>query len=245
MTIKEVLFGRIAVLTLNRPAALNAITDEMISAIETALERHRESDADAIVITGEGRAFCAGSDLKQVPRDIDDRIERMHALALNLIDHPKLSVAALNGLALGGGLELALACTFRVVTPEAKLGLPEVRLSVMPGYGGTQLLSRAVGTTRALEMLLTGDSVSGTEARAMGLVTLISDNPLGAAVTLAERCTEHGQAVQRAIRRVIYEGRQLDLKAALRLEHELNRPLSCSPEAIAAIQDFVDGATKA
>jgi len=245
MTVKEILLSRIAVLILNRPAALNAITEEMICEIEAALERHRESDADAIVITGKGRVFCAGSDLKHGSRDVDARIERMHALAINLIEHPKLSVAALNGLALGGGLELALACTLRVAAPEAKLGLPEIRLSVMPGYGGTQLLSRAVGTARALQMLLTGDSVSGVEARAMGLVTEISDNPLETAVALAGRCTKHGQAVQHAIRRAVHEGRQLDLKAALRLEHELNRPLSRSPEAIAAIRAFLEGSGKA
>ena len=127
-------------LTLNRPAALNTITNEMLSQLELHLERIEHDDSRALVLTGTGRAFCAGTDLNQWHGDPQQRLLRVHAFLRRLLDFPKISVAAINGLALGGGLEFPLACTFRVARRSAKLGLPEVKLGLLPAYGGTQLL---------------------------------------------------------------------------------------------------------
>ena len=236
---EEIVDG-VAVLTLRRPDQLNALTEEMIGLIEGALDRHETSDSIALVFTGEGRAFCAGSDLKEPPKDVEARLRRMHRLALRLIEYPKLSVAAMNGMALGGGLELALGCTFRIATPTAQLGVPEVKLSTMPGYGGAAMLPRVVGEVRALEMLVTGDPVSGEEARRIGLVTALDEDPVGAAIRFAQRCTRYGQPVQRAARRISRESPRLPLWEALELERELNTVLARSPECQAAIRAFAE-----
>src|SRR5690606_27796139 len=125
----------IAIIRLDRPKVLNAINEAMVDEIEDALDRFEEDAAvRALVIIGTGRAFCVGSDLKEGGGDPDARIARMHRLMLRLIAYPKVSVAAFNGLALGGGLEIGMACTFRVAAPDARLGLPEVTHALMPAY---------------------------------------------------------------------------------------------------------------
>ena len=243
-TLVELQSGAVTILKLNRPQVLNALNKELLGEIEAALDRVESSPSVAIVITGEGRAFCPGTDLREPMSDVDGHVARWHRLAKRLIDYPKLSVAAINGLALGGGLELALACTLRVATPDAKLGLPEVKLSVMAGYGGTQMLSRTIGAQRALLMMLTGEPVSGNEALSIGLVDMVDSDPLGQAIALAERCTAYGQPVQRALRRAVLEGGRLELTEAFALEHELNNTLIGSPEAKAAIRAFTERKTR-
>ena len=121
------------VVRFERPLVLNAMNEAMVDALEAALDAaEAETDVRAVVITGRGRAFCVGSDLKEAVGDPDARVRRMHRLILRLITFPKIVVAANNGLALGGGLEIAMACTFRVAAPEAWLGLPEITHSLMP-----------------------------------------------------------------------------------------------------------------
>lgn len=187
--------GSVAVVTLNRPEKLNAITTPMLDALDIALAEVEASGAKALVVTGAGRAFCAGSDIggaDQHPGDVrsfaKDRIRRMHALALRLIDYRLPSIAALNGLAYGGGLEIALACTFRTALPGAKLCMPEIRHSLVPSYGGTQLLPRLIGSGRALQMMLTGEAIDAEEALRIGLVNIVDADPLAAAVTLPYVC---------------------------------------------------------
>ena len=236
--VQDELRDSVALITLRRPEVLNAINDEMVACLEDALDRHETSDAIALVITGEGRAFCAGSDLKEVSVDRERRVQRMHTLAKRLIDYPKVSIAAINGLAFGGGLELAMACTFRIAAPDATLALPEVKLSLMPGYGGTQLLTRLVGPARALEVMLFGDAIPADRAREMGLLTAVEDDVIVAAIALAQRCAEHGQPVQLALRRAVSEGYALPIESAFKLERLLGRSLASTPEAMAALAKF-------
>jgi enoyl-CoA hydratase len=150
-----------AILTLNRPDALNALSFGLISEIGTALDEVATWDVRALLVTGAGeKAFCAGADIKELQgRDLGAQkrdAELGQRTFARLDTFPVPSVAVINGYAFGGGLELAMACTFRLATPAAKMGLPEIKLGLIPGYGGTQRLPRLVGEARALEIIMTG-----------------------------------------------------------------------------------------
>jgi enoyl-CoA hydratase len=217
-----------AILTLNRPDKLNAITGAMIADLETGLDTADTKGARAVIITGSGRAFCAGSDISGEDTHGGDtlsfaraRIGLMHALALRLQEMRLPSIAALNGLAYGGGLELALACTFRVAAADARLCMPEIRHGLVPSYGGTQLLPRLIGFGRALEMMLTGEAVPAEQARAMGLVTLVDDDPVSAALDLARRLPNGAGPAQQMIRQAVLWGWDIPLPEGLALERDL------------------------
>lgn len=233
----------IAVLRLNRPKSLNAINTTMSDELDAALDR-AETDAAirALVIVGTGRAFCVGSDLKEgAGGDPTHRVRHMHALVRRLVDLRVVSIAALNGLALGGGLEIAMACTLRVAAPDARLGLPEITHSLMPAYGGTQLLPRLVGLGRALEMALTGEMIGPDRAREIGLVNAVAEDYLDAAVALADRCSAGGQIAQREIRRAMWGGLDLPLAQGLALEASGVDKVANSAESKAGIAAFAKG----
>jgi cyclohexa-1,5-dienecarbonyl-CoA hydratase len=231
------------VLRLNRPQALNTISNEMLDELEAALEAIAGDDSRALILTGTGRAFCAGTDLSEWHGDPQQRLLRVHALVQRMLDFPKPIVAALNGLALGGGLELALGCTFRVARRSAKLGLPEIKLGLLPAYAGTQLLPRLVGENRALEIMLSGDPVDGTTALAIGLVNRVCEDDadvVAAAAEFASAMTRHSLLPQRAIRRAVREGMRLPLGDALALERELVREISSSADTLEGVQAFLE-----
>jgi len=215
--------GDCALVTLNRPEALNAIDTALLDAFDAALDEVADSDAAALVLTGAGRAFCAGTDLKAddhppgiSPADFADaRVARMHALLLRLAGYPIASIAALNGLAYGGGLELALGCTFRVAATNARFALPEIRLGLMPSYGGTVLLPRLIGEGRALQMMLTGESIDAAEALRSGLVGAVGDDAVAEALALAARLPHPRGIAQRMIRQAVHGAAGLDTAAAL------------------------------
>ena len=242
----EVLYRRsddCAVLTLNRPAALNTITNEMLSQLEQHLDRIEHDDSRALVLTGSGRAFCAGTDLNQWHGDPQQRLLRVHALLRRLLDFPKISIAAINGLALGGGLEFPLTCTFRVARRGAKLGLPEVKLGLLPAYGGTQLLPRLVGATRALEIMLSGEAIDAATALSIGLLNRVCEDDedvVELACALARSCSRHSLVPQRAIRRAVHEGLVLPLEDALELERELVREVSASADTLEGVTAFLE-----
>lgn len=235
----------VAVVTLNRPEKLNAITSLMLVELEKALAQVEESDATALVITGAGRGFCAGSDISGADVHHGDtrsfaesRIERMHGLILRLIEYRQPSIAALNGLAYGGGLEIALACTFRTAAPTAKLCMPEICHNLVPSYGGTQLLPRLIGSGRALEMMLTGESLDAEEGHRIGLVNVVDADPVAAAVALAERMPNGAGQAQRMIRKSVAIGTNLNLAGALDLERELAMEIAISDEARQGAANF-------
>lgn len=239
--------GRTALVILNRPEKLNAITTRMIGDLEVALRDIETSDARALIITGAGRAFCAGSDIGGADLHdghkhgfAEERIRRMHALILRLIEYRQPSIAALNGLAYGGGLEIALACTLRTCAPGAKLCMPEIRHSLVPSYGGTQLLPRLVGAGRALELMLTGEAITAEQAFRIGLVNVVDGDPVTAAVALAERLPNGAGAAQRMIRRAVARGASLELTAALDVERELAMEIAVSAEARQGAASFTN-----
>lgn len=170
----------IATITINRPAKLNALNQATIGELHTALKTlEEEAETRAIIITGSGeKAFVAGADIAEFA---DFSVEEGKRLAsqgqemlFNVLENfPKPVIAAINGFALGGGLELAMACHFRIASDNAKMGLPEVSLGVIPGYGGTQRLPQLVGKGRALEMIMTAGMLTAHEAQSSGLVNRV------------------------------------------------------------------------
>src|SRR3954453_20562779 len=178
MAIQLTRLDEFALITLNRPDALNALSFGLIDDLARALDEVGRSDARALLITGAGaKAFCAGADIKELTgRSITEQkrgAELGQATFARIERLPMPSVAVINGYAFGGGLEMALACTFRIATRNAKMGLPEVKLGLIPGYGGTQRLPRAIGEARAMEMILTGRAIDAEEAYRIGLVQRI------------------------------------------------------------------------
>jgi enoyl-CoA hydratase/carnithine racemase len=239
--------GSVAVITLDRPDKLNAITTVMLDELDAALTEVETSDARAVIVTGAGRGFCAGSDISGQDQHHGDtrsfaenRIRRMHALILRLVEYRQPSIAALNGLAYGGGLEIALACTFRTAALTAKLCMPEIRHSLVPSYGGTQLLPRLIGAGRALEMMLTGESVDADEALRIGLVNAVDADPVAAAIALAERMPNGAGAAQRMIRRAVAIGGDLPLSDALDCERKLAMDIAVSDEARQGAASFTN-----
>lgn len=164
-----------ALLTLNRPEALNALSFAIIAEIGLKLDEVARSDARALLITGAGaKSFCAGADIKELQgRDLmaQKRGAELGQHTFAKLDRlPMPSVALINGFAFGGGLELAMACTFRLASANAKMGQPEIKLGLIPGYGGTQRLPRLIGEARAMELILTGRAIDAAEAERIGLV---------------------------------------------------------------------------
>src|SRR3712207_4455957 len=175
MAIELTRIEEFALITLNRPDALNALSFALIEDLGRALDEVARSDARALLITGAGaKAFCAGADIKELTGRSLVAQKRGAALGQSTfakIEHlPMPSVAIINGYAFGGGLELALACTVRLATHNAKMGLPEIKLGLIPAYGGTQRLPRIVGEARAIEMIMTGRTIDAEEAHRIGLV---------------------------------------------------------------------------
>src|SRR5918992_3734872 len=189
---------QIAYVTFNRPESMNAVNRQMARELVEACKQIEEDSAIRIAIfTGAGeRAFSAGMDLKERAETAFSPIERrnqklsqtIHTQSRAIAAMTKPTIAAIRGYCVGGGLEFALACDLRIAADDAKLGLTEVRRGIIPGAGGTQRLTRAVGVTKAMEMCLTGDTVSGLEAKSLGLVNnaVPSADVLKAAEDLAE-----------------------------------------------------------
>jgi enoyl-CoA hydratase len=217
----------LAILTIIRPEALNALSFELIGRIGEAIDQVETSDARALIITGAGeKSFCAGADIKELMGR--SQAESKAGLRLGQTSFAKLdslrvaSIALVNGSSFGGGTELALACTFRLALANAKFGLPEIKLGLIPGYGGTQRLPRLIGQARATEIILTGRTVDAQEALTLGLVNRIVEAPgIDAAIAFAREFTGYSLMALRAARTAIARGAQLPLPAALELEADI------------------------
>jgi enoyl-CoA hydratase len=217
-----------AVITLNRPEALNALSFSVVEEIDAAITKATASDARALLITGAGdKAFCAGADINELrslsPVEFRQQLRRGQSLLARLSELPIPSFAVVNGLALGGGMELALACTFRVASPRARMGLPEIKLGAVPGYGGTQRLPRHVGLGRALDIVMSGRFVGADEALAIGLVTRVVDGDLMAgAMEYARTFTCYGLPSLRLAREAVMRALDTPIDDGLKMEAELS-----------------------
>ncbi len=223
--IKQTQEDGILVLTLNRPDKLNALNHEVLTALEAILKHAKQNDeVRGILITGEGKAFCAGADIKRLATcDANTGFsfaKKGQAVFRLLETLGKPSVAAINGYAFGGGCELAMSATLRLASDTAQIGQPEVKLGVLPGYGGTQRLSRLVGKGRALDLCLTGRSIDAKTAEKWGLVNevLPKEQLFSRAKAVLNSILSLAPLAVRSIIDVIHQGYDLPLSDALELE---------------------------
>jgi enoyl-CoA hydratase len=229
MSIKLTFDGPCAVVTLDRPDAHNALQFSMIEALSRALDEVAASPARAVIVTGAGpKSFCAGADIKELM----DRslMEQRDGAKLGQHTFDKLaklpvpSVAVIHGYAFGGGLELAMACTFRIATPRARMGLPEIKLGLIPGYGGTQRLPRLIGEARALEMVMSGRAVDAAEAERWGLVNrVVADGePAQLGKAFISEFTGYSLCASRFAREAVVRGMETARDAGLDIEADLS-----------------------
>ena len=235
-----------ALLTLNRPEALNALSFALVRELARAFDEVAAGDARALLITGAGtRAFCAGADIKElIGRPLAEQkrgAEQGQAAFAKLDRLPVPSVAIVNGYAFGGGLELALACTFRLATRNAKMGFPEVKLGLIPGYGGTQRLPRAVGEARALEMILTGRTVDAEEAHRIGLVNrLLDGDAVAAGIAFAREFSGYSLPVLGLARDAVRRALDTPVTEGLRIEADLSTLAFQTRDAAEGMAAFIE-----
>jgi enoyl-CoA hydratase len=240
--------GPVAVAFLDRPDHLNALNSAVIDALDALLDAlEREPDVAAIVIAGQGRAFCAGADIAELGaleghngfaafvQRITDTYARLQAL-------PIPSIAAVHGLAFGGGFELALACDLRVADRDAKLGVPEIKLGLLPAAGGTARLTRMLPPAVAKQLLLTGEPISALEAHRLGLVNTITEpgGALESAMALAERLSALSAPALAAAKRLVDDGATMSLAAAVALERQTVSLLYATPHSEEGLAAFLE-----
>lgn len=237
----------IATLQINRPEALNALNLDVLNEMLLTLQSLKESSIKSLIITGVGpKAFVAGADIKAMvdmePLDMLNFCSLGQKVSLELETAPFLTIAAINGFALGGGLEIALACDFIYASRLAKMGLPEIKLGIIPGFGGTQRLSRAVGTRRAKEMILTGQMISAEEAKDWGLINQITepDDLLPSCLKVAEQVASYSLTAIRQAKNAVNVGSSLNLSDALELEKNLCAVCFSTPERKEGMQAFIN-----
>jgi enoyl-CoA hydratase/carnithine racemase len=238
----------IATITLNRPAVHNAMNERMREELTACFgELARSEDARVVVVTGTGeRAFSAGADIRefvapQVPVRFRDGRRRVDFRAA--MDRcPQPIIAAIRGFALGGGLELALACDIRIAGEDSQLGLTEVNLAIIPGGGGTQRLPRLVGRGKALEMILTGGRIDAREALRIGLVERVvpATEVLSSAQALARTLAEKAPVALRYAKEAVVKGLGLPLEDGLRLENDLATLLRTTDDRIEGAKAFLE-----
>ena len=220
---------RILVATIDRPEKLNALNAEVLAGLEAAFDRARsDADVGVVIVTGSGpKAFVAGADIAELATmtPVSGRAHALRGQAVfgRLESLGKPSIAAINGFALGGGCELALACTLRIASENAKLGQPEVKLGILPGYGGSQRLARIVGEGRAMELCLTGEPISAAEAHRIGLVNRVvpAGEALSAAKEVAGKILANAPIAVAFTMDAIHRGLDLPLSDGLALEATL------------------------
>jgi enoyl-CoA hydratase/carnithine racemase len=238
----------VATITINRPKVLNALNAQTFDELRRAvLACKDDADVRAVIVTGAGdKAFVAGADINELTVQTPDE-GRARALSgqhvLDLIENlGKPVIAAVNGYALGGGCELALACTIRIAADTAKLGQPEINLGIMPGYAGTQRLSRLIGAGRALELLLSGDQISAAEAYRIGLVNRVvtSANLMAEARKLARALAAKAPIAIRYIMDAVHKGLQMPFADAQVFEATLFGLVSATDDMREGTRAFLE-----
>jgi len=215
---------KMAVITINRPEALNALSSEVLRELNAAIEDIKADDqVGVVIITGAGKAFVAGADIAQMQSMTVDDAYAFAKLGQDIFEKietlPKIVIAAVNGFALGGGCELCMSCDIRLASENAKFGQPEVNLGITPGFGGTQRLSRLVGKGKAIELIATADTISAADAEHLGLVNkVVSGEVLPAAKEMAQKILSKGSFAVRYSKAAVHYGLQTDIKTGIAYE---------------------------
>jgi enoyl-CoA hydratase/carnithine racemase len=220
--------GKVAIFTLNHPEALNAVTPDEIAQWSESLMEFRDDDSLLVaIVTGSGqKAFCAGADIKTMLPFMQATAGHPHKRPPTIMRGLKMwkpMVAAVNGIAVGGGLEIVLACDIRIAAENAMFGVPEVTLGLIPGWGGTQRLPRVIPWSKAAEMLLTGRPIDAQEAYRVGLVNKVVPQAqlMEEAKKMAELLCRPGPLAVRAAKQAMHEGMSVDLESGLEIEELL------------------------
>lgn len=239
--------GAVATLLINHPPA-NTLTPELLSELSTTFDQVANDDAvKVVVLTGAGRFFIAGADIRVLAAIASSKEGVAMALQgqaiLDRIEgFGKPVIAAINGICLGGGLELAMCCHIRFAAEGSRLGQPEINLGIMPGFGGTQRLARILGQSKALELILTGEPISAQDAKTIGLVSQVfpPEDLLRQAQGLARTIASKGQVAVRASLRAIRQGVELNLHEALALEARLFGELCDTEDRREGVSAFLE-----
>ena len=238
--------GGVAFLTLDREDALNALSGEMLLELGLAIDLvEADVGVRALVVSGAGRGFCAGADLAGFA-ELDDAFSgREAALAgqdvmSSLAALPIPTVAAIHGFAVGGGLELALACDLRVAAPGTRLGFPETTRGLIPGYGGTQRLPRLIGEARALDLILTGRLVPAEEALSLGLVSRLADDPVEQAAELARGMLRSAPVALGLAKEAVVRGMDGTLPQGLEVEADLFGLVVTTEDRAEGVRSFLE-----
>ena len=217
----------IAILTLNRPAVLNALNDQVFNELaEAASTLAADPSVRVVIITGGEKVFAAGADIGQMASatavDVTTSDKPSHRAFYLIENMPKPVIAAIAGYALGGGCELTLVADVRIAADNAQFGLPEIKLGILPGAGGTQRLPRLIGAGRAKELIFSGDFIKAEEALRIGLVNKVvpADQLLNEAKKMAKRFADRGAVALRMAKSSVNEGLRMDLEAGLQYEHK-------------------------
>lgn len=239
----------IATVTLNRPDAMNAFNYDMLVELGNAAEELRtNADVRVVIVTAAGeKAFSVGADLKErrglTEQQVRRNVYKIGDVFNRIADLPQPTIAAINGYAFGGGMELLLACDFRVTARDAKMGLTETSLAIIPGAGGTQRLPRIIGEAKAMELILTARRFTGEEANQFGLITkLVEDSSqvLAGAVELAQEMLKNGPVAVQQAKFAIRQGMSVDMQTGLQIErkaYEVIIPTEDRVEALVAFQE--------
>ena len=219
--------GHVGVVTMNRPEALNALNDQVLRDLDAVLTQ-AEADAElyVLVVTGAGRSFVAGADIGQMSgfSAVEGKAFGVYGnqVFAKLENLSKPTIAAVNGFALGGGCELAMACDIRLASEKAKFGQPETGLGITTGFGGTQRLPRIVGASRAMELILTAKTISAAQAREIGLVSEVypPEELMDRALELANAIAANAQVAVRQSKAAIRRGLQTDMATGAAFESE-------------------------
>jgi enoyl-CoA hydratase/carnithine racemase len=242
--------GNIALITLNRPEAKNAFSPEMIRLWREYLEEAKADDAvRVIVVTGKGDTFCSGGDIREMAdgklRSWDMKRylwEGVHRIVLSLEDLDKPIIAAINGAAMGAGLDMAIMCDLRVASEKAKLAETYIAIGLVPGDGGAYFLPKLVGTSKALELLLTGDVLSAEDALGLGIVNRVvpHDRLMEETMRLAKQISKQPPLAVRMIKRAVYQAQTSSLRAHLDYISSQLSLLSETDDHIEAARAFLE-----
>ncbi len=238
---------KVATLTLNRPRSLNALNTDLLTELRDSLQdAEANSEVRAIVITGAGaKAFCAGADIEELleksPLEASEWSQWVQGIITQMERMKKPVIAKINGFCLGGGLELAMACDFRIASEKAIFGQPEINLAIIPGGGGTQRLPRLIGKTKAMEMLMTGEHIDAEEAFRLSLVNkVVPADKLDAAVDeFIKKLLTKSTVTLAIIKDAVNRGIEMDLEHALQYEAECFGSALATEDAKEGLKTFL------